>query len=183
MKKLLLLAVLALAARPAAAQQAPPAPSASHVQAAERLLEVSDAENALRKGMQRTMEMQAEQNPLLASMRDIMEEFYATHLGWDRMKPEMVRLYTGTFTEPELRELTAFYQTEIGRKMVERLPEIMARSAEMSQRILQEHMPELTQKVTARMQSDPELMRRAMQEAERMRQPSKTQPPAEPRSP
>ena len=142
---------------------------------------MSDAENALRKGMQRAMETQAEQNPVLASMRDIMEEFYATHLSWDRMKPEMVRMYTATFTEPELRELTAFYQTEIGRKMVERLPEIMARSAEMSQRIVQEHMPELTQKVMARMQSDPELMRRAMQEAERMR--AKTQPPAEPRSP
>jgi hypothetical protein len=183
MNKLLLLALLVLAARPGAAQQAPAPPSASHVQAAERLLEVSDAENALRKGMQRTMEMQAAQNPVLASMRDIMDEFYATHLSWEKMKPEMVRVYTSTFSESELRELTAFYQTELGRKMVERMPEVMARSAEMSQRIMQEHMPELTQKIMARMQSDPELMRRAAQEAARMLPPSKTQPPAQPRNP
>lgn len=184
MKKLLLLAVLALAARPAAAQQTAPAPSASHVQAAEQLLVASDAENAMRKGMQRMMEMQAEQNPMLASMRDILEDFYARHMGWERMKPEMVRVYTSTFSESEIHELTAFYRTEIGRKMSERMPEIMARSTEMSQRIVQEHMPELTQKIMERMQSDPELMRRAMEQAERMAPPQAgTKQPATPRTP
>jgi hypothetical protein len=182
MKKLLLLAALALAARPAAAQQA--APGASHVQAAEQLLVASDAENAMRRGMQRMMDVQAEQNPVLASMRDILEDFYARHMGWEQMKPEMVRVYTSTFSEAEIRELTAFYRTEIGRKMAERMPEIMARSTEMSQRILQEHMPELTQKIMARMQSDPELMRRAMEQAERAAPPpAGTQGSSKPRSP
>jgi hypothetical protein len=184
MKKLLLLAALALAARPAAAQQASPAPGASHVQAAEQLLVASNAENAMRRGMQRMIDVQAEQNPVLASMRDILEDFYARHMGWEQMKPEMVRVYTSTFSESEIRELTAFYRTEIGRKMAERMPEIMARSTEMSQRILQEHMPELTQKIMARMQSDPELMRRAMEQAERTAPPpAGTQGSGKPRSP
>lgn len=176
MRRILLLAVLALAARPAAAQQAPPAPNASHVQAAERLLEASNSENAMRKGMQRVMEMQAKQSPMLASMHDILDEFYATHLTWEKMKPEMVRVYTDTFTEPELRELTAFYRTEIGRKMVERQPEIMVRTMEISQRTVQEHMPELTQKIMERM-SDPEFRRRAAEKAERMMPPSKPRNP------
>lgn len=184
MKKLLLLAALALAARPAAAQQAPPAPAASHVQAAEQMLVASDAENAMRRGIQRMMDVQAEQNPVIASMRDILDDFYARHMSWERMKPEMVRLYTSTFTEAELRELTAFYRTEIGRKMSERMPEIMARSTEMSQRIVQEHMPELTQKIMERMQSDPEAMRRATEQAERMAPPpAGAQGSATPRNP
>lgn len=99
-----------------------------------------------------------------------MEEFYATHLTWDRMKPEVVRIYTDAFTEAEIRELTAFYQTELGRKVMDRMPEVMARSAEVSQRLVQAHLPELAQKVMTRMQEDPEAMRRAMEEAQRMMQ-------------
>lgn len=159
MKKLLLLAALALAARPAAAQQSAPGPAASHVQAAEQLLAASDAENAMRDGMRRMMDIQAQQNPALASMRDVLEEFFARYMGWERMKPEMVRVYTSTFSESEIRELTAFYRTDIGRKLAERMPEIMARSTEMSQRIVQEHMPELTQMIMERMRTDPESLR------------------------
>lgn len=137
----------------------------------------------MRRGMQRMMDVHAAQNPVLASMRDLLEDFYARHMGWEQMKPEMVRLYTATFTEPELRELTAFYRTEIGRKMSARMPEIMARSAEINQRIVMEHMPELTQKMMERMQSDPELMRRAVEQAERNLPSSKGQQPAKPREP
>lgn len=170
MKQLLLLMLLVCAARPAAAQQPTATPSVSHVQAVERLLEVSDAEGAMRKGMQQMMDMQVEQNPMFASMRNIMEEFYATHLTWARMKPELVSIYADAFTEAEIRELTAFYQTELGRKMMERMPEVMGRSAEISQRLVQAHLPELAQKVMTRMQEDPEAMRRAMEEAQRMLQ-------------
>ncbi len=37
-------------------------------------------------------------------------------IGWDKIKPELIRLYTTNFTESELKDLNAFYQSPLGRR-------------------------------------------------------------------
>ena len=148
------------------AQQAAPDPG--EVAAAEELLQAMGAEEAMQKSMDRMLEVQMQQNPMMASMEDMMREFFNEHLTWEQMKPEMLAIYTDLFSEAEIRELTDFYRTDLGRKLVEQMPEIAARSAMVSQRIVQEHMPELMQRMMQRMQEDPELMQRMMEEAQKM---------------
>ena len=43
-------------------------------------------------------------------------------LGWESLKPEYVRIYRESFTEEELKDLTAFYQTPTGRMLIEKQP-------------------------------------------------------------
>ncbi|MBO4790240.1 MAG: DUF2059 domain-containing protein [Oxalobacter sp.] len=43
-------------------------------------------------------------------------------LGWESLKPEYVRIYRESFTEEELKDLTAFYQTPTGRMLIEKTP-------------------------------------------------------------
>lgn len=49
---------------------------------------------------------------------------------------EMVPLYTRNFTVAEIRELTAFYRTPLGQKMMTTMPVVMAESMAISNRIM-----------------------------------------------
>jgi uncharacterized protein len=123
---------------------------AARVRAAERLLAVTDAErlNALMiEQMQRT---QLTQMPQLAPYADIMNEFFAEHLSWDKVRPETVQLYTEVFTTAELEELIAFYQSPLGKKLLAKSPEIMTRAMALAQRRLERAMPAVLQRIQER---------------------------------
>ena len=54
----------------------------------------------------------------------------------DEMLAEMVPLYANNFTAAEIRELTAFYATPLGRKMMTMMPKLSAESMALSQKIV-----------------------------------------------
>ena len=53
-------------------------------------------------------------------------------IGWDKLKPDLVSLYTSQFSETELNQLIDFYQSPLGKKMLAKLPELNARSAQLT---------------------------------------------------
>lgn len=148
MKKLVALAACVAAlglARPAHAQEPEPA----RVAAAEHLLDAMDMEHTQAKTMDAMIESQVRQNPQVAPYEGIMRSFFAKYISWNAIKADVVRIYASTYTEDELRQLTAFYQTPLGQRLLQTLPEISARSAEIGQRRVREHMPELIEQITA----------------------------------
>ncbi len=140
---------------PAAPSPAPSVPQASptHTAAAEELLTVMKMEQATKQSADVMFEAQLRQNPQLVQFKDIIQEFMTKYLGWQELKSDYIRLYTDLYTEPEIREMIQFYGTPLGQKMQATMPQLMARSAEISQRRLQEHMPELQGKIMERVQS------------------------------
>jgi uncharacterized protein len=147
MKTLLIAAALLCGfASPALAQPAP-----SHARAAEELLELMDMKSQMQQAMDVMMKAQTEGNPMLAQFEDVMREFLNKYLAWEQIKPEYVRLYTEVYTEDDLRGLIAFYRTPLGQKVLAATPQVMQRGAEISQRRVQEHLPELTSAILQRM--------------------------------
>ena len=51
------------------------------------------------------------------------------------LKGKIIELYEESFTEPELRELIAFYSTPTGKKALSKLPELMQKGAVIGQKI------------------------------------------------
>ena len=51
------------------------------------------------------------------------------YMTWDAMVPELTKLYTSTFTDDELKQMAAFYGSPAGKKSLEKLPELMQRTA------------------------------------------------------
>lgn len=151
MKPLFALFVLLLATGNAALAQSTPAPG--HARAAEELLSLMDMKRMLKRTSDAMLESQMRQSPHLAPFEDLMREFMDTHLRWESMKGDYVRLYTDLFSERELRDLVAFYRTPLGRKLIETTPELTVRTADITHRHLQQHMPELQQKIIDRMQN------------------------------
>jgi len=142
-----LLLGVALAAANANAQQAP---TASHLRAAEQVLEVMDVQAEMDRNfemMLRAQREQLQQFPEAARLEGIMRDFFAQHLRWELLKPDVVRLYTETFSEAEHRELHSFYQTPLGRKILEKMPQLTERSMELVQARLQPHVPELPRRI------------------------------------
>ena len=110
-------------------------------------------EQATKQSADVMLEMQLRQNPQLNQFKDIIQEFMTRYLGWQELKPEFVKLYTELYNEGEIREMVKFYGTPLGQKMQATMPQLMARSAEISQKRLQDHMPELQGKIMERVQA------------------------------
>lgn len=69
-------------------------------------------------------------------------------LAWDTLKPEMISLYTGAFSEQELAQLIAFYRTPLGAKLLDTLPALNLASARLTQRQVQKAAPEVNRLLT-----------------------------------
>ncbi|MBA2432539.1 MAG: DUF2059 domain-containing protein [Chthoniobacterales bacterium] len=117
--------------------------NSSHYKAAEQMLSLMDMETILRRSIDEMLKAQIAQNPSIAPFESVMRAFLLKHMSWDSLKADTIKIYTAEFTEPELNEMNKFYQTPTGKKMVEKLPTLMGRGAEIGAKRVQDHMPEL----------------------------------------
>ena len=109
------------------------ADQASHARNAERFLQLANADRLAvpvyaqvqQMFAQRFAETQAPENK-----KALLERYQAKAntaldqaIGWKKLEPELVSIYTSQFTERELAELIEFYESPLGKKMLDKLPE------------------------------------------------------------
>lgn len=110
---------------------------------AERLLDVMHMDDVLDAAIDTALDAQVTANPGLAPYRAVMRGFLAKHMSYAALKPQLVDLYASEFTATELADTIAFYSTGTGQKLLEKLPSLMGKGAELGQQSIQEHLPEL----------------------------------------
>jgi uncharacterized protein len=133
----------------ASAQQE--AVATSHDRAAAELIAVLQLEHITAASIRTLTESMVTQNPALAQLRDVFIEFFTEFMRWDELRPEYVRIYREAYAEAELRELIAFYKTPIGQKTVELMPRLFQQGAEIGQKQIEPHLPELQRRIEARL--------------------------------
>jgi len=121
----------------------------SHRKAAETLLLVMGVDKNVPKLAEQVVEGQLQQHPQLAPQREVMQRFLHKYLNWDSVKEETILVYTHEFTEKELKQLTAFYQTPVGKKASEKMPQLAFVSGQIGLQRAQEHQAELRQMLEA----------------------------------
>ena len=131
---------------------ADPTPGGTHYKAAEKMLTLMDMETVLRRSIDEMLKAQIAQNPGIAPFETVMRQFLMKHMSWDSLKADTIQIYMAEFTEKELDELNRFYQTEVGKKMVEKMPTLMGKGAELGAKRVQEHMPALQSAIAAEAQ-------------------------------
>jgi len=119
------------------------ADEASHRKATETLFGLMGMETMISQSIDQMLAMQVQQNPALAQFQPQMKAFLIKYMSWASLKEDMTKLYMAEFTEAELTELTKFYQTPLGKKTIQKMPTLMAKGAEIGQKRVQEHLPEL----------------------------------------
>lgn len=66
-------------------------------------------------------------------------------LRWDIVKNDFAELYMSAYTENELIQLTEFYMSPLGQKMLEKTPELMSKSMAIPQKHLAPLRPKMQQ--------------------------------------
>ena len=117
----------------------------SHHKAAENLLIVMEVDKSLPQIANQVVENQLQQNPQLAPQRDILQKFLTQYVNWESVKEDTITAYTQEFTEPELKKLTEFYKTPIGKKANEKMPQLTFIAGQLGLKKAQAHQAELRQ--------------------------------------
>ncbi len=117
----------------------------SHRKAAENLLLVMEVDKSLPKMVNQAVENQLQHNPQLAPQREVLQRFLTTYLNWEHVKEEIITACTDEFTEPELQQLIAFYQTPLGKKANAKLSQLAFIAGQIGLRQAQAHETELRQ--------------------------------------
>lgn len=139
----LLLNPTVLAAQPQPVTQTPSSHHQTEArQAAEALFKALDYAKSYDETIQRLVDSQIQQMPVLAPYKPEMLAFLNKYMSWDSIKEEVIVMYSETFTAQELRELAAFYQTPLGKKALKKMPELVAKGAAMGQQRVQAHEAE-----------------------------------------
>jgi hypothetical protein len=90
-----------------------------------------------------------------AGASDMMNKLVAQieeRMSWDKLKPEYMKVYGDVFSEEEVTGIVAFYKTAIGQTMLAKMPLLMSKSMEISQRRMAGLMPEIQRQMQEVMQ-------------------------------
>ena len=122
-------------------------PSAEHLAAAQELLVSLQLDKTFGPMVEKMVDLQIKQNPVIAPFRKVMLEFFNRYISWESLKDDMAKIYAEEFTIGELKDLAVFYRTPTGRKAAEKLPQLAIKGGELGAQRVQEHMAELNQMI------------------------------------
>lgn len=127
----------------------------SHRAAAEKLLKLSNVDKLIEpifqqlKGM---MGQQFAQTGVPQDRREILEKYsnklfdlMSKEMSWDKVKDEYITMYVSTYTEKEMNEIIEFYKSQVGQRVIEKTPQTMQASFQISQKHVQRIMPQIQQ--------------------------------------
>lgn len=126
------------------------ASTAASAAAAMELFKAMNLQNNIQDTAAAMIDAEVGRNPGLNPFRDTMLNWLKKYMTWDAMVPELTKLYTSTFTDEELKQMAAFYASPAGKKSLEKLPELMQRTAMIGASLAQPHSDELKAAMTAR---------------------------------
>ncbi|TWI53352.1 hypothetical protein IQ22_02566 [Pseudomonas duriflava] len=128
------------------------ADAASHAAEAERFLKLANADKLTTPVYAQVHELFGQHfaQAKAPGKQAVLESYVARantaldkSIGWEQIKPEMVKLYTQNFTEDELEDLIKFYQSPLGKKMMTTLPQLSVQSSQIAQAKLEQAVPQV----------------------------------------
>jgi uncharacterized protein len=129
----------------AKAQTVEPTFKASHLQAAENYLiatGISTKFTALTDNIVNTFSNQMPENNR-AAFAGVMQKFMHKYYTWDTLKGDLSRMYAAEFTQDELQQLTAFFNTPLGQKYGDKQVALTQKGMLLGQKVLKDHQGEL----------------------------------------
>lgn len=135
-----------------------PADEASHRAAAERFLKLAKADSMTAPLYSQTEQLltahftqmggSMQYEAILRDYRERARRLLDEQLSWEAIRDELVELYLPVFSEQEFDELSLFYESAAGSKLLEHLPELTRGSMAVArERVEQVLAPQLEQLV------------------------------------
>ncbi len=132
----------------------------SHKKAVERLLTITKVDKQIEpmfhqmKNMvfnqYKNIDLTPDKKSILEKHTNRMFDLFSEEMSWDKMKNDYINLYVSAYTEQEINGLIQFYETPLGQKFIEKMPQLMQSSVQLSQQYAARLMPAI-QKITQEM--------------------------------
>ena len=116
---------------------------------AEKLLNMVGTQEVMEQSVSQMLDIQLQQNPALAPYKGVMMEFLNENMSYESLKPELIKMYSEEFTSSELREINAFYSTDVGIKSIEKMPTLMMQGGQLGATRVQENIGDLQAMIQA----------------------------------
>jgi hypothetical protein len=173
MRQRLLTLALALALAPVAR-----ADVKTHAAAVKKFFAAAHLPDLVDSTIDNVTDLQIRANPGMAPYRGVLVQFFRKYMSWESLEPEMIKLYMREFTEPEIVEMTRFYETPVGKKVMKKLPQLSAQGAAIGQQRVQDNMGELQNMIAEekRKEQEAEKAAREKDEKEKAAQQQQQQP-------
>ena len=151
-----LIALLLFAVTGLKAQTTAPTFTPSHLKAAEQYLVATGISTQFAGMTLNMINSSSTQMPEehRASFVKVMQAFMTKYYTWDALKDNFAKLYAAEFTENELKQLAAFYDSPIGKKVSQKTPLLLQKGMAMGQQVVTDHRPELEQMMKDAFQAD-----------------------------
>ena len=130
------------------------ADEAAHREAVGRLFELTGMQQKIEESVDSVLALQLTQSPGLRDHEVVVREFLERHIGWQSMEDALTDMYLQSFSEQEVNDMNAFYRSPTGRKVIERLPELVQMRNQLASRRLQENIGELQYEIDASMKKE-----------------------------
>jgi len=99
------------------------------------------------KEMQKQMVMKFAKDPesqaLAIETQGKIMDLMKKEMSWENLKPDFEKLYAETYSAEELDGLLKFYQSPLGKKFIEKQPEMQRKTMLMMQQLMMRIMPKL----------------------------------------
>ena len=112
-------------------------------QVANELLDVMQFEKVMNDTITASMQMVKQMSPEMDSQESMLREFFNKYMSIESLRDDMCNMYAEIFSEKELKDMVAFYETETGQKILEKTPEIMQHSMQNAQTRIMQNFGEL----------------------------------------
>jgi uncharacterized protein len=125
---------------------AQPTPTASHLQAAETFLLATGIDKQfddMTDMMLTTFTIQMPDSK--TNLEGAMKKFMGKYFNWEATKSQLSAAYASEFSEADLKELTFFYNTPVGKKYSQKFLQLTQKVLMLGQKIAQDHQTELLQ--------------------------------------
>jgi uncharacterized protein len=102
----------------------------------QQMKQVIDSNSGLRSGGK-------DAEALLTEFQNKMFDILRKALDWTALKPQLVAIYDEVFSEEEVAGAVAFYKTPAGQALLNKMPDLMSRTMQWTQQLMQSVMPDL----------------------------------------
>ncbi len=93
--------------------------------------------------LSKDLEIRESESPIFKKYMSKVTNVMREEMSWQKMKEPFIEIYMKHYTEKELNDLLAFYKSDSGRKMIEKMPLIMQESMLVSRKMLKDFLPKI----------------------------------------
>ena len=117
--------------------------SSDSIEAANKLLEEMNLKNVYKNAVENSTKRLVMANPKFKKVEKDIKAFYTKYIGWDSMKSDLAKLYAKYYTASELKDITNFYKTPTGKKVLATMGKLTYEGQKITQGRLRPHLEEL----------------------------------------